>query len=595
MNFTSRLSLSRVATIVAAITSALTLTAHAQNPPPAFSQIIVFGDSLSDDGNLRNRTNDASGGQISYPSGTYNYSDGRFTNSTDTDPASRLYTGTWHEQLARTFLSLPEARNSLNGGTDYAFGGATTKDGSTQRTVINNPSPFGGGDLTITIDNMGKQVSDYVAARVVDPNALYVVWGGGNDLFDDPSSTSVSATATRVGMLVSRLATAGAKYIMVPNVPPLGTIPKYNTNASVSTTYDNASLEYRTQLNANLDSTLATLATQGFTPTVYRLDVWANTVGIFADPGKYGFINVHTAIQGKSGFNADQFLFWDDIHPTTSGHYQTAVGAYKAITQPPYAPAKAVNLSTRADVGIDQNVSIVGFIVTGNVPKKVVVRGLGPSLATRGVTGYLADPTLALYDSSNALVATNDNWKDTQAAEVTASGVPPQNDLESAIVKTLAPGGYTAVLAGKNSGTGVGLVEVYDNDNAASTLANLSTRGYVGTGENVMIGGFIVAAGDPPLTLVRAIGPSLSSAGVTAPLLDPVLELHDANGAVLRQNNNWKDNPAEAQATRGTTLQPTDDREAAIAAFLQPGNYTAVVRGANDTTGIALVEAYRIP
>jgi hypothetical protein len=178
--------------------------------------------------------------------------------------------------------------------------------------------------------------------------------------------------------------------------------------------------------------------------------------------------------------------------------------------------------------------------------------------------------------------------------EIAATGIPPQNDAESAIVETLAPGKYTAVLAGKNGGTGVGLVEVYDADNNTSTLANLSTRGFVGTGEDVMIGGFIVNSGDDALTIIRAIGPSLSSAGVSNPLADPLVELHDANGALLRRNDNWQDIQAEAQATRATTLQPGNDKESAVTAFLPSGNYTAVVRGVNDSTGVALVEAYRI-
>ncbi|MFL6528778.1 MAG: DVUA0089 family protein, partial [Chthoniobacterales bacterium] len=308
----------------------------------------------------------------------------------------------------------------------------------------------------------------------------------------------------------------------------------------------------------------------------------------------YGFINVTNSAQGRSDFNPDQFVFWDDVHPTTAGHYYIAKAAYAAITGPTPSPAKAANLSTRLNVGTDQNVSIIGFIVTGDVSKKVILRGLGPSLAAKGITGYLADPILTLYDANNNVVASNDNWEDSQAVEIAATGIPPQNPNESAIVATLAPGHYTAVLSGKGGGTGVGLVEAYDGDNNASTLANLSTRGSIGIGEDVMIGGFIVGSGDNPLIVIRAIGPSLSSGGVTNPLADPVVELHNGNGALLRQNDNWQDNPAEAQATRSTTIQPTDDHESAITAFLPSGNYTAVVRGANNTIGVASVEIYRL-
>lgn len=566
----------------------ITCTAVAQQAAPVFSQIILFGDSLSDTGNIAHSTGDVTGGQIAYPSGSYNYSNGRFTNSTDTDPPARNFSGVWHEQLARSFLSLPAAKNSLDGGLNYAFGGATLENGTQTRSVEGSP-------VTITIDNIGKQIDDFLANRTVDPNALYIVWGGGNDLFNDDSASNVSATASRASVQITRLANAGAKYFLVPNVPPLGTIPRYIGNEPKIQSLDLAALGYRDQLNAALDATLGSFTAQNMNVTIYRVDSWRAAVETYIDPNAFGFINVSNPVQGRSQFNPDQFLYWDEVHPTTAGHYQTAKSAYAALTSPRPVPAKAANLSTRIEVGIDQNVSIIGFIVTGDVSKKVVLRGLGPSLAQKGVTGYLVDPTLALYDANDNPIANNDNWQDTQAVEIAATGIPPQNPNESAIVANLAPGKYTAVLAGKNGGTGVGLVEVYDDDNNSSTLANLSTRGFVGTGEKVMIGGFIINRGDNPLIIIRAIGPSLSNSGVANPLADPLVELHDANGALLRQNDNWKDNIAESQATRSTTLQPTDDKESAITAFLPSGNYTAVVRGVNDSTGVALVEAYRIP
>jgi hypothetical protein len=175
-----------------------------------------------------------------------------------------------------------------------------------------------------------------------------------------------------------------------------------------------------------------------------------------------------------------------------------------------------------------------------------------------------------------------------------ATGIPPQNDLESAIVAILPPGRYTAVLAGKNGTTGNGLAEIYDLESGtSSTLANLSTRGFVGTGDNIMIGGLIIGSGDSPITVVRAMGPSLTSSGIANPLLDPTIELHDGNGAVIGFNDNWKDN--QVQAVLATQLAPADDRESAIVAFLAPGNYTAVVHGKGNVTGVALVEAYSLP
>ena len=550
----------------------------------------MFGDSLSDTGNVRNRTHSQSGGTVDYPSNTFNYSDGRFTNSSDTDPSSTTYVGVWHEQLARTFLSLPAASYSLGGGTDYAFGGASTENGTRDVAIVSTPF----GDLVITIDNMGKQMDDYLALHAIDPNALYVVWGGANDLFGDDSAASVTATAARATALVSRLANAGAQYIMVPNVPPLGTTPAFSSDPAQIQSLNAASANYRLELNADLTSSLSALAPQGITPTVYRVDVWTNTIRVLTYPGNYGFTDTRTSSQGNSGANPDHFLFWDGIHPTTAGHYWTAKGANDALTIPFTPPAKALNIATRVFVDIGERVSIAGFIVTGDISKKVLIRGIGPSLTASGVPNALADPTLTLFDEPGNVLMTNDNWQDSQAAEITATGIPPQNNLESAIVATLAPGHYTAVLAGKDGTTGNGLAEVYDLEpGTGSTLANLSTRGFVGAGDNAMIGGLIIGNGDNPIVVLRAIGPTLASSGIANPLLDPTIELHDGNGAVIGSNDNWKD--GQLQAVMATQLAPTDDRESAIVAFLAPGNYTAVVRGNGGTTGVALVEAYRIP
>ncbi|MDQ6808718.1 MAG: SGNH/GDSL hydrolase family protein [Verrucomicrobiota bacterium] len=564
-----------------------------QSPPPTFSQIVVFGDSLSDTGNVRDRTNAKSSGTVDYPSHTFNYSDGRFTNSSATDPASTMFVGVWHEQLARTFLNLQEAHFSLNGmgGTDYAFGGATTEDG--QRDIVAvSTSLF--GDVTITIDNMGRQMDNYFAAHpAADPNALYIVWGGGNDLFNDDSASSVTATAARVPLLVNRLVNHGAKYILVPNVPPLGAIPRYNKDAAKTLSLNKASFDYRRQLATNLSATRSNLTSQGV--TLYSLDIWTNTIRLFSNPAKYGFVNTRDSAQGQSSVNPDQYLFWDDLHPTTAGHYQTAKGARDALLTPQLAVAKAANIATRVGVDSGERVSIAGIFVTGDVSKKVLIRGIGPTLAASGVPTPLADPTLTLFDSSGTALKSNDNWRESQEAEINATGIAPKNEAESAIVYSLPPGRYTAVLAGKNGGVGNGLVEVYDLEPASSSmLGNLSTRGFVGTGDNAMIGGLIIGSGDNPMVVFRAIGPSLSASNIANPLLDPTLELHDGNGALLRADDNWKDDPSQVQGIRAAQLAPTDDRESAIIAFLPPGNYTAIVRGTLDTTGVALVEAYRV-
>ncbi|MEN3369608.1 MAG: hypothetical protein V7609_1751 [Verrucomicrobiota bacterium] len=564
----------------------------AQQAPPGFSQIILFGDSLSDTGNDRNRTNSKSSGAVDYPSHTFNYDNGRFTNDTVTDPSSKIYLGVWHEQLARTFLGILPATNSLGGGLNYAFGGATSNNGTHQETVV---SPPFFGDVTITIDDMGKQMDDYFATRSIDPNALYIVWGGGNDLRNDPGSANVIATAARLANLAHRLANAGAKYIMMPNVPPIGNIPRYSSEPARIKSLNTAAADFRLELNADIAALRSALLSQGFTTTIYGVDVWTNTIRVFSNGPRYGFTNLTASAQGAS-VNPDQFLFWDDVHPTTAAHYQLAKGANDTITLPPPAPSNFLNVASRLFVDTGERVSIVGFIITGDVSKKVLLRGLGPSLVANNVPTVLDNPVLTLFNDAQNVVMSNDDWQQSpQATEIMNSGLAPKNQRESAILMSLPPGHYTAVLAGNNGGTGNGIVEAYDLDTAAnSTFANLSTRGYVGGGDNVMIAGLIIGNGDSPLIVLRAIGPTLTSAGIMNPLLDPTLELFDGNGVSIGFNDNWK--LPQLQAVRGTKLDPTDDRESAIVnLFLTPGNYTAIVRGKGDSTGVALVEAYRVP
>jgi phospholipase/lecithinase/hemolysin len=560
---------------------------------PTFSQVVLFGDSLSDDGNIRHRLEDEYG--ISYPGGDYNYSDGRFTNSSDTDPSSDTYAGTWHEQLERDFLHLPDGAitNSLDGGTDYAFGGATTADGTIERTVISNPDPFVGGELTVTVDNLGKQVDDYLAATTPDPTALYIIWAGGNDFFDDDSADNVITVANNVSDNLKELAGAGARSFLVPNVPPLGLVPHYKDDPETAAALNAASAAYRAQLNTALDAAVASLAADGITITLYRLDVYGLFYRLAANPEDYGFTNITDSAQGAD-VNPDQYLFWDDIHPTTAGHFQIASAAYDLLSGTALPPAQALNLSSRLHVGTGDDVLIGGLIIDGTEPKTVIVRGLGPSLAVNGTSlgDTLADPKLELY-KDGALITSNDNWKDTQEAEITATNLAPTNDLESAILMTLDPGEYSVILRGVNSGTGIGLVEAYDLDTAAAaTLSNTSTRGFVQSGDDALIAGFIVGNGGSDTVVVRAIGPSLADSGVSNPLADPTLDLYDANGAIIRSDDNWRDTQESLIASTG--LAPTDDLESAVIRSLEPGNYTAVVRGNDGGTGVALVEVYNL-
>ena len=262
---------------------------------------------------------------------------------------------------------------------------------------------------------------------------------------------------------------------------------------------------------------------------------------------------------------------------------------YKIVSIP--AVPTILNLSTRLNVGTGDNVLIGGFIVTGSDNEEVVLRGIGPSLP---LAGALPNPRLELHDSTGALIASNDNWMDDpQKDEIISRSLAPNDDLESALLVELAPGSYTTILSDAGGATGIGLVELYTTNPAAvANPVNISTRGFVQTGDDVMIGGFIIGGTDTRHLAIRAIGPSLAAAGVTNPLLDPVLELHDQNGVLMETNDNWKDNQAEVEATG---LAPGDDRESVIVTTLSPANYTAIVRGLNGTTGVALVEAYDIP
>ncbi|MEY2512083.1 MAG: hypothetical protein QOE26_2846 [Verrucomicrobiota bacterium] len=260
-------------------------------------------------------------------------------------------------------------------------------------------------------------------------------------------------------------------------------------------------------------------------------------------------------------------------------------------------PPTLAQISTRMAVQTGENVLFGGFIVTGTQPKKVAIRAIGPSLTNFGVQGALADPTLQLFNGSQQLLDSNDNWVDSPNKQTLLdTGLAPSNTLESAIVATLPANSsnYTAVLRGAGSGTGIGVVEVYDLDYAANArLANISARGFVQTGDNVMFGGFIVVGSGPQKVIVRAIGPSLTNFGVQGALSDPNLELHDGNGALLETNDNWTDSPNK-QAIIDSGIPPSDPRESAIVRILDPAPFTAIVRGSGGATGVAVVEVYSL-
>jgi uncharacterized delta-60 repeat protein len=254
-------------------------------------------------------------------------------------------------------------------------------------------------------------------------------------------------------------------------------------------------------------------------------------------------------------------------------------------------PATLGNISTRLDVRTGDNAMIGGFIITGTEPKTVIMRGIGPSLPMSGV---LADPNIEVHGPSGQVLGINDNWNDAATRQqIIDSGLAPANALESALWGIILPGPYTVVVRGNNDTTGIGLFEVYDLDQAAdSKLGNVSTRGMVGTNDNVMIAGTIIIGIPPARILVRAVGPSLANLGVPNVLGDPTLELYNGNGGLVGTNNNWRDD--QESEIIGTGLPPSNDLESAIVKDLAPGGYTAIVRGSNNTTGVALVEMYSL-
>jgi N-acetylneuraminic acid mutarotase len=328
--------------------------------------------------------------------------------------------------------------------------------------------------------------------------------------------------------------------------------------------------------NPSTDSWISTSTTNAPTARVWHTAVWTGSeMVVWGGRGSLGTTN-------------------------TGGRY--CVGAL---------PAQLGNISTRAFVQTGDHVLIGGFIVQGTEPKRVIIRAIGPELSQHGVPNALVNPTLELHDHTGALIASNDDWATTiiggiitanQVRDIQASGYAPHDGRESAIIADLPPGNYTAIVRGVNNTTGVALAEVYDLSNdASSILGNISTRAFVQTGDNVMIGGFMVQGAQPKRVIIRAMGPELIGSPYNIPdaMVNPTLELHDGTGALIASNDNWATTIIGGIITSNqfhdivnSGYAPADGRESAIIAELPPGSYTAIVRGVNSTTGVALVEAY---
>lgn len=255
------------------------------------------------------------------------------------------------------------------------------------------------------------------------------------------------------------------------------------------------------------------------------------------------------------------------------------------------------NLSTRGNVDTNEKVLIGGFIVQGSNPVTVILRAIGYSLASEGFSGALFDSVITLYDSNNRQIATNDDWFTSPDAETIASyHLDPPNSRESALYMTLQPGAYTAIVQSFSDSNnppapGVALFELYDLHTTDGRAGNISTRGQVLGGDNVLIGGFIIGGSETKDIVVRGIGPSLGDEGVPGALANPMVELHDGDGNLLQSNNDWQQNP-DAATIEADGFAPTNAKESALLATLSPGSYTAIVSGVSGSTGIGLVEIY---
>ncbi len=314
-----------------------------------------------------------------------------------------------------------------------------------------------------------------------------------------------------------------------------------------------------------------------------------------------GWIRLFDPASGTASGFASGISSLVDLHVGPDGClYYLAQGNNGQVFRIAATPAQPLNLSVRARVGTGNDFLFSGFINVGTAPKKVILRARGPSLQPLGVNDFLPDPLLELHASGGALITSNDNWKDNSAADqqdLTNNNLAPTNDLEPAIVRSIQPGTYTAIVKGQNNGTGVAVLEVYDVEpTSASRLGNVSGRALVLTQTDVLISGFIVGNNiGASKVVIRGLGPSLTQSGVTNPLPDPTLEVRDNNGFLVIANDNWQDDASQSAQISADNLAPSNPLESAVATSLLPGTYTAVVAGKNGSTGIGVVEVYNLP
>ena len=437
----------------------------------------------------------------------------------------------------------------------------------------------GGASLTLTINPLPPVITSVTSASGVTGSPFsfqveatnepttYKATGLPNGISINPTTGLISGTSTQSGsfsvvLFAQNNGGTGSQNFTLTLIAPPPTI----TSPATASGVQGQPFSYQITASGNPNSFGATGLPQGLT-------INPVTGLISGTPVAAGTTNVTLSATNASG-------------PGTQALVLTITAA-----PPPPPQAHFGNISTRLTVGTGENVLIGGFIIAGNAPKNVIVRVVAPSLATI-LPGTLDDPTLELFDGNGSLAA-NDDWRESQESEIIASGFPPSDNREPAIVRQLMPGSYTAIVRGKGESTGVALIEIYElNPVVDAKLTNISTRGFVASGDQ-LIGGFIVSGTGSQRAILRAIGPTLGPLGIAHPLDDPSLQLFDGNGNSIGLNNDWRD--AQAIDIENSGLAPKDDRESAIITSFPAGGYTAIVRGQGTSTGVALVEVYRLP
>lgn len=459
----------------------LTTSLAAQN----FTSVVVFGDSLSDTGNIAHLTQSQFG--IRFPSRNVllgiNYTDGRFTDGADTSPAASAYFGVWVEQLAASFPAKPAVKASLDGGTNYAYADATTNDGTRTESQLG---------YSLTLNNMGQQVTDYLATNPT-PSAttLYVLWGGSNDVYADASAAGVAAAVAREAALVQRLINAGATQFLIPNLPPLGGVPDHASDAASAAALNMAAASFDAQLGVTLNGLVTSAQAQGKTITIRQPDVFARFSGAASNPAAIGLANVTSAAQGISG-NPDTYLIWDGLHPTTTGHHFVAAAAAQLFT-PLTGSTNVLGLSA-ASVAPGQSVTLTSTVKPSATSSSATPTGLvtffnngtspiaSATLVNGVATATFSGAALASSPYSITAVYAGDTTYNvsTSTAQALLVGTPVLSPTSTSVTSSAANGNqgaaitFTATVSSSASGTPTGTVTFFDGTTSLGAAATLS-------------------------------------------------------------------------------------------------------------------------